>query len=509
MSQRLLVRGELSWWVHAGRIAGALALIGGVSAAIGFRLGWGWLAALAGVALWLPLESIAWRARLVRTWLIDGGDSFLVEDRRGQRVVRDERVVALALASKRRLNNGTLDSVWRTFQIWTDDLPEPIVMQAAVRVNESDPLAELINRLHDGLAARLNEQLDRGGTAEGDGWHLSRTLLTIGRAPRDQQLYVQDVTAVEVYDGQMCVWRRGQDEAAARLPMAGRNVWLLPALLLPRIAAQQDDRSESSASGLGRVLFQRKPNAGVVYGLLLAAIACLATGPTLFVTMPRAEDGTIWMLVLVAVGLILLISGLWLAFQAFRCHERGVWQQNLLGQKLLRYEDVGSFTYQAMDHYHNGIYTGTHLTLLFKPLNPSAGRPVRFNTSVRGDDEDLDSLRDSISRIIAARMLAQWEAGAVVPWTANLSFVREGIAYRPGGLLGRKDAQLLPFAAYGGHNLQEGVFYLFRAGDKKPICTEQTSVENFYPGWFLLLALLHAPADDDELATDAASPQDA
>jgi hypothetical protein len=229
------------------------------------------------------------------------------------------------------------------------------------------------------------------------------------------------------------------------------------------------------------------------------------TGPALYLTL-AGDEGIIWMLVLLVIGFVLLPIALWTAASAFRCHERGVWQRSLWGHKHLRYDEVGSFTYQAMDHYHNGIYTGTHLTLSFQPVTPQHGRPIRFSTSVRGDDEDLANLRDTISRLIAGRMLEQWNAGHAVPWTANLTFVQDGISYRPGGLLGRKEAQLLPFAAYGGHNLQEGVFYLFRAGEKKPIFTEQTGVENFYPGWFMLLTLLHAPADEEELLAEEIDP---
>jgi hypothetical protein len=54
----------------------------------------------------------------------------------------------------------------------------------------------------------------------------------------------------------------------------------------------------------------------------------------------------------------------------------------------------------------------------------------------------------------------------------------------------------LPFAEYGGYDLKQGVFHLFARGRTKAIMTEQAAAENFYPGFFLLLTLLHQPATE-------------
>ena len=119
---------------------------------------------------------------------------------------------------------------------------------------------------------------------------------------------------------------------------------------------------------------------------------------------------------------------------------------------------------------------------------------ISYGVRSKGDDDDLDSLRDHVSRIVAARMFEQFQAGRPVVWTSNLEFTPEGIRYRPSGFLGRKESQLLPFAEYGDYDLKQGVFHLFARGRTKPIMTEQLGAENFYPGYFLLLMLLHQPA---------------
>jgi hypothetical protein len=78
-----------------------------------------------------------------------------------------------------------------------------------------------------------------------------------------------------------------------------------------------------------------------------------------------------------------------------------------------------------------------------------------------------------------------------------LQFLPDGFSYRPGGFLGRKEPQTLPYANYGGYDLKEGVFYLFAKDNKKAIVTEQAAAENFYPGFFLLLLLLHQPVEEE------------
>jgi hypothetical protein len=54
----------------------------------------------------------------------------------------------------------------------------------------------------------------------------------------------------------------------------------------------------------------------------------------------------------------------------------------------------------------------------------------------------------------------------------------------------------LPYADYGGYDLKQGTFYLFARGNKKHIASDQAAAENFYPGFFLLLMLLHAPVEE-------------
>ena len=75
----------------------------------------------------------------------------------------------------------------------------------------------LIYRLHEAVVLRLSQEVERGLTVSCEGWQMNRIGLSVGRPPADTLLPLPDITAVEQFDGKLCVWRRGQDEAAAKL----------------------------------------------------------------------------------------------------------------------------------------------------------------------------------------------------------------------------------------------------------------------------------------------------
>ncbi len=495
MDERILVRGELSGWVHVGRVIGGLVAIAGVGLAVEVAP-WGWVFAAAGLALWIILESVAWRARRIRTWLTLHPDGIEVEDRRGHRAIHDSQVSAVALETKKNFVNGEFSSTTRKFLLWAEDQPDPVLMENKIRAATTDPLAGLMERLQERLRKRMESDLAHGGTASGDGWHLSRTALTLGRPPNDQQLPLSEVTAIETFDSRMCVWRRGSDVAVAKLPLSGRNVHLLPALVQPFLMPTTE--AGASAPGLGRVLFERRARRNTVLAITIAGIAMAAIGAAMlgtYLTRQNVDDGVlVGSVVLLTVGPVLAIVGLFLAYSAFRCHERGVFKATLIAQQTLRYDDIGSFQFSAIRHYHRGAYTGTQLSMRFRPIALDRGLPILYTTRIKGEDDDLDRLRDHISRMIAARMFEELHAGRTVVWTRNLEFAPDGIRYRPSGFLRRKEPQLLRYADYGGYDLKQGVFHLFARGLAKAIMTEQAAADNFYPGFFLLLMLLHQPA---------------
>ena len=221
--------------------------------------------------------------------------------------------------------------------------------------------------------------------------------------------------------------------------------------------------------------------------MIAFAAAMLVT----FQRKPADEGALVGGLFMAAGGVFLVGMACWLGFTGFRCHELGVWRKTPLGERSLRYADVGRFLYSAVRHYHNGAYIGTQVTMRFTPVPEVGTKPMKYSARTKGEDDDLDRLRDSVSNLIAIRMGEKFQAGQIVPWTANLEFTPEGIRYRPQKWFRRQPPLLLPYSEYAGNELKGAVFSLFARGQKKAVATEQAAAENFYPGFFLLQMLLH------------------
>lgn len=493
MSFPILVRGESSVWLTVGRIAGPVAVLIGITL-VSFGLFAGWYIVGGGVIVSIGLELYAAVERSQRTWVTQREDGFDVADRKGTRPYRDDQVSAIALESERKLSNGEISGYKRTFSLWIEGEPEPIVMENTIKLNCEDPLYDLINRLIGSFAARMDAMLEQGAAVAGEGWRLDKNYFTYGPPAQQEQVPLAAITAVEPFERSMCLWQQGRDDAFCRVPLKSRNAHLLPMLIGPRMKSPEERPEETSTTGLGRILFEKKPNAAWPPVCVIAGVVSIVAGIGLvafYVTQPLDTPLLFVGIGLVPVGIGCLFGAVALRYMNFRCHERGVYKASLFGDKMLPYKDVATFTYSAVRHYHNGAYVGTNLTMRFDPAPGSGSQPIAYSTTVQAADDDLDELRDTISGILAENMIQQLATNQIVPWTSNLTFQREGIQYRPAGWISRGEPQFMKYDDYGGYNIDQGVFYLYFKGQQKPITNEQTSAANFFPGFFMLLRMLH------------------
>ncbi len=485
MSQPVLVRGEISWLLRWSRIIVPLCLLGTVVLLIfADRTAGILLTGLVGL-IWIGLEVHTALLRAKQMWIRDTGDGFDVIDNREEFHIPDSSVTALAIKTKRNFAGGELKSVFRQFVIWSEEEEQPITLETTLVDKKPDPLATLTTRLQEQVLERSKLDLQAGHPFVGDGWRLDTQGFTWGKPAQQQSIGRNEISACEEFDGQICVWRRGQDDAVARFPTNGRNVCLLPQLL--EIQPKPADAITEDEAGLGRILFERRPRA-TPRALAYIGGGLLALMGVGLMFAPEIEAKLIG-LVMAPIGVLLMVWGYSMAYSVFRCRERGVHRSGLLGQQELRYVDVGTFTYAATRHYHNGVYVGTHIGLHFIPLPEVKAAKINYSTTIMNEDSSLDELRNFIARAIAAKMATRLAAGETVPWTKNLTFLPNGIEYRPQGFLGRKNVQNLGFDEFGGQAMEQGVFYLFRQGEKKPIMSEPVSAPNFFPGYFLLLML--------------------
>jgi hypothetical protein len=494
MSFPVLVRGESTIWLTVGRVAGPIAAFVGIVLGL-FGLVWGWFIAAGGLILCVGLELYAAVERSQRTWVTELDDGLEVSDRKGKRIYRDDQVAAIALESERKLSNGEISGYKRTFSVWIEGEPEPIVMENTIKLNHEDPLYNLINRLIASFSARMDSVVTQGGAVAGEGWRLDRNSFTYGPPAQQEQVPLAAITAVEPFERSMCLWQQGRDDAFCRVPLKSRNAHLLPMLIGPRMKTPEERPEETSTTGLGRILFEKKPSAAWPPFFVVVGVVAIIVGIGLIahdlITNPLDYVKTLIGLGLIPAGVGCFVGAAALKYMSFRCHERGVYKASMFGDKMLPYKDVATFTYSAVRHYHNGAYVGTHLSMKFDPVPGSGSSSISYSTTVQAVDDDLDELRDTISGILAENMIQQLATNQIVPWTSNLTFHREGLQYRPAGWISRGEPQMLRYEDYLNYSVDQGVFYLFKKGEQKAVTNEQTSAPNFFPGFFVLLRMLH------------------
>ena len=113
-------------------------------------------------------------------------------------------------------------------------------MTNRIAVNGDDPLAALIVRVIEDLKQRTAAGLAGGAMLEGDGWRLAAMQLSVARGRIVETLPFAEIDKVAVFDGKICLWRRGQDEPAAKISPDSKNASVLASLLSEWIEHQRE-----------------------------------------------------------------------------------------------------------------------------------------------------------------------------------------------------------------------------------------------------------------------------
>lgn len=478
----ILVGGEISEYENAQRIIWWILAAAGVGIAYAPFGDWtfGWILAAVGIALGLAAEFRAWRARRSRRWLEIRPHGFVLSSRAETCEYDDRDVHALSCTQRPNVVNGKHEGVVRRLHVWLRGELRPVVMENCLTDGVADPLQPLIDRLLEAAVERAEETLRAGGAVEGENWRLDGTALYVGH---DAPILLSEISSVDQFGGSLCVWRRGESNPDFKTPLGSRNDVVLLRLLKARMTEHsQAAPTESDDHGdLGRLLFQRRKGyipASILLGIgaIFAAVAFFTPDPIILLLVGGVFAG---------VGGVMLLS----FGRTFRCHQRGVFVSGLLLRRTLRYADVDAFEYEATQIYQNYSYQGTRLSLTFVPAAGSDGRVVSFETMYRAADADLDRLRDFISEIVARRLRERFERDGSVIWTSTLALLADGLEYQPSRLFGKSQPRIIPYADCERLEFKDGIFKVFSPGADKPFATEKTSVQNFFPGYLLLLEL--------------------
>lgn len=468
------------------------------------------------------------RIRTQRRTLQITSQGFLYTTRLGTREFQDSDVMCVSYAIKANYSGGNLQAFTRRFAVWVEaePVPERILVSTKLRTAMFDPLGGWINRVIQGLLQDAQAAYAAGESVEGEGWRLERGKLIASSKKSHEYtvLTLAEIQAVDEVENHLCIWRHGEDRPVVRIPADRANAHLLR-LLLEQLAPRVADDQSAEPGALGRMLFERKRSSMPVVLLICVLLGMMICLPCLLLVVAGAveiqrgqADGWI-MLIVGSVLMAISALGIWLVWRSrrltFRGHAHGIKNITLFREQVLPFDAVAAFTYAATKVYTHGVYVGTTVVLQFTPLPGMGLKPVRFTAMLKGDDVELDRLKDQVSSIVARKMLDAYEATGNVPWLPHVRFQGETLEFRSLGMLGRKAQQVIPLRDLSTWDFLDGSFRLFGPQLKKPLLVEGTGQPNFFPGLIVLQELLRrrvlaqSGADADDLSeTDNALDDD-
>jgi hypothetical protein len=418
-------------------------------------------------------------------------EAFSVFDRDGRKDHSYKDVEAAASLMTPDFEKGIQKSVTYSVKMWTADpgASRPIVLKHTAALEGMDETETWIQGLQEHLLERGRSELGMDRSLRGEGWEFRRDEFRLLGSDASQTVRVDDVQAVDIYDGKVCVWKVGEEEPVCRLPLDGANAWMLTPLLR-EFAPERPDDEEPPAGSLGRVLFERG-SAPDPKGLLFIPVGLIfIVGAALLFY----AESTGWAIASGIAGAIAIFAG-WPS-KLFRCHEWGVREVRRSGERVLRYGDMDSFTYSATRRFVNGVYQGTDFALTFGP-KPGAGEAITYSTTLQGFDQELEIIQEHISKVIASHMVSDLAEDRPVQWTPNLRLLPDGVEYTPSGILGKKAPLTIPFEDVANFELDQGVFHLWTHDKDKSVIQENVSEPNFFPGYHLLQRIFEPDDEED------------
>ncbi|MGL6097022.1 MAG: hypothetical protein ACRC7O_14660 [Fimbriiglobus sp.] len=440
-----------------------------------------------------------WMIGRAARWLTPADDGFVLEDRRGRFEFADTEITDLGTWANPRYSGGVPKAITRNCHLTLDADDSITAMEFTYEfpLDTDDPLTDFLNRNLDRLTEQADADVKAGRPFAGNGWLISRDGFAVQIGKTDEVHTIDDLSAVDVIDGNVSVWVGDRAEASIKLPAGSPNALIL-ARLLGKIFDARPPRPDDTGAGLGRILYQRDHSTHllVLVGVLafcglMALVGVLGTAASAFEKDPQAKPIVVFAVVALA-GPGFALLAVKTRRKVFRCHTRGVCLETTSRTRKLRYADVAAFTYSATRHYNHGIYTGTQISISFAPRPGADGDAIDYGVHLRNADAEIDNLRDHIARVVASAMLERLKGGSPVPWAAGAVFHPSGLEVPTPKTFGRGEPRHFGYETLTGTDMQNGTFYLFAKGEPKSVFQASVSETNFFPGLTLLLMILSA-----------------
>lgn len=346
---------------------------------------------------------------------------------------------------------------------------------------DSHPFLTLYAKCREAAKRRIEGILGGGRSVMGKGWELTHQAFSVGGKTHS----FAELSAAEMEEGQIRVWRRGSDEPTARVDAGSPNAFVLLSILKDRIAAAGAPAEDPSS--LGRVILKRWWFGldGVV--LTFAGVFVMLIG-WLSAADPAASSA--------AKAFWAAATAVWAYFlyrlftRRFYIHQRGARTHGLLGMTVLRDKDVDALTFAATRHYVNGAYQGTIYDIRLVGNQAAGKRTIRYRATLSAFENELADFRQRIAARLAERILQAVGSGGEQPWCVHDVITPAGVRLRPKKLIGYSAEIVVPYTDIGEMKFAEGSCYVHRRSKPEECITyvDQNS-PNFWPGYYAVRAL--------------------
>ena len=436
-----------------------------------------------------------------RRFLEPTADGFVYTTAHSERAYADDDVMCVSLSQQQNYFWGNPQTVTRRFIIWveTASIPERIVCISHLRPGMTDPLEGFVSRIINELHTAAQDAYQHGDRVEGDGWALERGQLLLKSERSTSVISIGDLSAIEIVDDHVNIWRKGNELPIGRIPEKTANAHLLVLMLKDLLPAHNTESEASLPAGhLGRMIFERRPGSrsSVIFGWSLVGLLWFLTLVLILsaVVEQRQRRRMRTTVAAIVFGSLAAAGSSLLTLQRrarFRRHAFGIHLRGMFTDRRLRYSEIANLSYVALRHYSHGIYNGTTLTMRFVPMPGLGLKPISYSANILNADTELDRLRDEISIAISERMKDFWNKHGVCPWVPFLQFQGENLSYSRLTFTGRKQPIQIPLASIINFDISDGSFHIWVDGQKKPVVSEETSQPNFFPGLMLFSNLMN------------------
>lgn len=234
----------------------------------------------------------------------------------------------------------------------------------------------------------------------------------------------------------------------------------------------------NSESPLGTLRFERKAVRGVVsYGVIVGMLVLLVAMPALLAGVGQKKVNALSFLIPIAgIGFVVWFSWIFKRrrTQRLRCHEHGLVLLQAGSNTTLRFDEIESFVIENTKITARGWADGKDRELVFRWILTAV-------------DVEKAILLDLVGEAMSEKLGSQLVAQGVAPWTPATRIYTDKVIHRsPLGIEEEIPLDAITFTTITRNSKNESSLWIYHDIPDQPALKIPTTLENFYPGYYLL-----------------------